>query len=748
MTQMRQHKPLQRRRPRRPRSLKRPMPRRTGFHFRWRWVALILILGFVAYYTISLDIKVRDQFEGKRWALPARVYARPLELYTGMRIAPQTLEQELKALGYRKASSPNEAAQYRRKRNNILITTRAFKFWDSTEPSRRVQVRFVGNQIKSMSELKPNRRLTLLRLAPRLIGKIYPSHHEDRILVRLPEVPQTLIDALISMEDRIFYEHWGISPRGLARAFLANIKAGKNVQGGSTITQQLVKNFYLTPERTFKRKINEAIMALLLEWHYTKDQILEAYLNEVFLGQDGNRAIHGMGMAAYFYFGRPLDELKLPQLALLISLIRGASIYNPRKHPKRAIERRNLTLDVMAAQKKITVSEAKQAKAKSLDITKKATESRFPYPAFIGTVRHQLHKDYKEEDLRSEGLQIFTTLDPFIQKKGEQVMIKGLKKLERQRRKTRNLQGAMVVTNSTNGEILALINGKNPHYAGFNRPLNAVRQIGSLVKVAVYLAALEKSRTYDLTTRIDDTPYIWKDEKTGEVWRPKNYDHRLHGRVPLIRALVKSYNLATVHLGMELGLNHIQKALRRLGVERDFRMYPSVLLGSLALSPLEVAQMYQTIAGGGFRTPVRAIRAVLNHEGQPLKRYAVSVPKAFDAAPVFLLNYALQKVVRKGTGRKVGKTLPSKMILAGKTGTSNDLRDSWFAGYGSELLAVAWVGRDDNKPMGLSGGSGAMVIWGDFMKTVGRRSVAPVTPSDVQWRSKGGERMPFIKSEN
>ncbi|HAI68958.1 MAG TPA: penicillin-binding protein 1B, partial [Gammaproteobacteria bacterium] len=726
---------------------KRPIPpprRRTGFRFRWRWLILIIIFGFLGHYVISLDEKVREQFEGKRWALPARVYARPLELYTGMRLSAQALTEELNALGYQKSRQLNESGQWYQRGNKFTITTRAFKFWDATDPSRTVQVRLSGNIVQSINELQPDRRLALLRLPPKLIGKIYPAHNEDRILVRLDKVPPSLTDALIAMEDRNFYEHSGLSIRGLVRAFMANLKAGGWVQGGSTLTQQLVKNFYLTDERTLKRKINEAIMALLLEWHYSKEQILEAYMNEVFLGQDGNRAIHGMGMGALFYFNRPLEELKLPQLALLITLVRGASIYNPRQHPKRARERRNLVLDMMAQQDKISLGDAKVAKEAPLGVAEKVTESRFPYPAFMDLVRYQLHQEYDEKALRSKGLQIFTTLDPYVQKLGERVMKKGLRKLEKTHRKARNLEGAMIVTSSENGELLALINGKKPQYAGFNRPLNAVRQIGSLAKVAVYLAALEQNHIYDLTTLLDDMPFTWKDKKTVEIWKPQNYDRVPHGRVPLYNALSYSYNLATVHLGMELGLDKIKDTMKRLGIERDFKMYPSVLLGSINLSPLEVAQMYQTIASGGFRIPVRGIRNVLDHEGKPLNRYALSVEERFDAASVYLLNYALKRALRKGTGRKEAKTLPSSMVLAGKTGTSNDLRDSWFAGFSRELLAVTWVGRDDNKSMGLSGGTGALVVWSDFIKAIRPKAKAPITPKNIQWRSVGAERMPFI----
>ena len=731
---------------------KRPNPRKkSGFSFKLRW--LILIIGFIilSYHVISLDIKVRKLFEGKRWSLPARVYARPLEIYTGMRLTTQALKEELKALGYRRGST-NSPGKYNVRANNIVqIRTRAFKFWEATDPSRLVKISFSGNKVQSITELEPTRKIALLRLPPKLIGKIYPTHNEDRILVRLQDVPQSLINALIAMEDRYFYNHIGISIRGIARAIITNIKGGQ-IQGGSTITQQLVKNLYLSSERSFKRKFNEAIMALLLEWHYSKNQILEAYFNEVFLGQDGNRAIHGVGMAARFYFNRPLEELKLHQVALLVSLIRGASMYNPRRHPKRALARRNLVLDTMSKLGKISPMEARRAKKTRFDIEKSTAESQFPYPAFMGLVRSQLHKDYRKEDLRadgktqaldlSDGLRIITTLDPFLQKKGEQTMIRSLKKLSRKRRKARKIEGAMVVTRCDNGEVVAFINGKKPKYDGFNRPLNARRQIGSLVKVAVYLAALE--RNYSLTSRISDYPYKWVDRYTGTVWKPQNYDHRSHGSVYLYNALAHSYNLATVRLGRKLGLKTFHETLIRLGLTRKLKsIYPSMLLGSLSLTPLEVAQLYQTIASGGFYVPVHAIRDVLTHEGKPVQRYALSMEKRFDPAAVFLLNFAMQQVVRNGTGRRIAKTLPKHMVFAGKTGTSNDLRDSWFAAFGSEFSTVTWVGRDDDKPMGFSGGSGAMVVWRNFIRAINPQAVKPIEPSGIRWHNINGMNIPY-----
>ncbi|MCP4695237.1 MAG: penicillin-binding protein 1B [Gammaproteobacteria bacterium] len=719
------------------------------FGLKWRWLLIFSVFLYALYYVVLLDIRVRSQFEDKRWALPARVYASPLELYPGMQVSKRSLAEELDALGYQKKQRVNEPGDYRYRGNNFYLMTRAFSFWDSSEPSRTVRVRLNGGKsIARISDLHSKESLRLLRLDPRLIGKIYPTHNEDRILVQLPEVPLLLIKALTAVEDRSFFEHNGISLRGIARAALENARAMSVVQGGSTITQQLIKNIFLTRKRSLKRKINEIIMAILLEWHYNKEQILEAYLNEVYLGQDGDHGIHGAGMGAWFYFGRPLAQLKLPEMALLVGLIRAPMEYNPRTKPEKAMKRRNLVLQLMFEQGMITQAEMQETKASPLGASKKAPANTSPYPTFLDLVRRQLRRDYREEDLRSKGLQIFTTLDPFTQKKAERALTKRIRRLERENRK-RKLEGALIVTNSENGEVLALVGGRRPRYDGFNRALNALRPIGSLVKPAVYLAALEEPRRYSLVSTLEDTPVQWEDKFTGEIWTPRNYGGKAHGKVPLHKALAYSYNLATVQLGFRLGLNRVRKALRRMGVDRNFKVYPSMLLGGMSLTPLEVTQMYQTLASGGFRTPLRAIRSVLKHDGKPAERYALSVEQTFDAAPVFVLNYALREAIRKGTGRKVAEEmLPPSWALAGKTGTTNNFRDSWFAGFGADLLAVVWLGRDDNKPIGLSGGDGAMRVWGDFMRIVHPDPLSSESPNRVRWRwvnsPSGRVKMPFV----
>lgn len=722
------------------------------FNFKWRLLILIMMMIPVISYINLVDDKVRKQFEGKRWSLPASVYARPMEFYKGVELSADMLDEELKAIGYQRTNQLNSAGQYQRQGDKFFLMTRGFKFWDSEEPSRTVQINIEDGKVASVINLNNNKPNTLMRLEPKLIGKIYPvKQQEDRLIVHLTEVPKFLVNALIATEDRQFYYHNGISVRGILRAMLANYRSGELAQGGSTITQQLVKNMLLSSERSVNRKVKEAVMSLSLEWHYTKEQILEAYLNEVFLGQDGNRAIHGVGIASWFYFNRPVDELKLHEAAMLVGLIKAASDYNPRKYPERAKSRRDLVLDLMVEQGYLKRSDATAAKAMPLGIADESTADASkisPYPAFLELVHHQLREYYRESDLRSDGLQVFTTLDPILQRRAEEAMTNGIKSLERTHGgATRQLEGAMVVTGADNGEVLALVNGRNPRFMGFNRPLNAERQIGSLVKVAIYLTALENG--FSLTSTLSDSPYTWLDKKTGVAWRPKNYDARSHGAVALMHALANSYNLAAVRLASNFGVDKIRDTIARLGVKRKLPSHPTMLLGSVGLTPLEVAQMYQTIASGGFRTPLASIRYVMDHQGKQLKNYGLSSEQAFDAAPVFLLQYALQHAFREGTGRRVGQQFPTDMIIGGKTGTTNEMRDSWFAGFGSQYLAVTWLGRDDNKPMGLSGGHGALLVWADFIKSIKMKAVKPMTPNNVEWRTiSSGVSVPFITDRN
>jgi penicillin-binding protein 1B len=533
------------------------------------------------------------------------------------------------------------------------------------------------------------------------------------LLIKLEQVPPYLVETLVAIEDREFFNHFGVSPKSIARAVWVNATAGQVVQGGSTLTQQLVKNFYLTNERSLIRKATEAMMAVLLELHYDKQDILEAYLNEVFLGQDGQRAVHGFGLASQYFFSQPLSELKLEQVALLVGMVKGPTYYNPRRNPERALERRNLILDVLVEQGVITLEQAVAAKQKPLGVTQRGSMADSSFPAFLDLVKRQLREDYREEDLTEEGLRIFTSFDPILQLKAESALADSLKRLAG-RKGVDQVEAGMVVTNPETGEVQVLIGSRQPRYAGFNRALDAVRPIGSLIKPAIYLAALERPSRYTLTSLLEDQPFSITGQD-GQVWSPQNYDRKAHGTVYLYQGLAHSYNLSSAKLGLELGVPNVLKTLERLGISRKWPAYPSMLLGAGALTPMEVADMYQTMANGGFNTPLRGIRSVLTAEGEPLKRYPYQIQQRFDAGAIYLLQNAMQRTMREGTGRSVYSRLPDSLALAGKTGTSNDSRDSWFAGFSQDLLAVVWLGRDDNGPTPLTGATGALQVWTDFM---------------------------------
>lgn len=709
--------------------------------FNWKYLLLALlalavigalILGIWALY---LDKVVREKFDGKKWSLPARVYSRPLELYEGLPLTPALFEQEMEALGYRTVSSLAASGQMtRRAASSQEVTyelfTRGFDFWDKHEEPQKLTLRIDAGKVVSLMDSK-GAALPLVRMEPEEIGGIYPNNIEDRVLVKLDQLPPLLGETLLAVEDKHFMEHHGVSPEAILRAMWVNAREGEVVQGGSTLTQQLVKNFYLTSEQSLTRKIPEAIMAVLLELHYGKSQILETYVNEVYLGRSGSREIHGFGLASQHYFRKPLQELDAEEVALLVGLVKGASYYNPWRNPERAKKRRNLVLTVMHEEGLIDDKQFAAAQATPLGLAAETDVSLINYPAFVDLVRRQLKQDYQDDDLRKEGLRIFTTLAPMVQRLAEKAVASRVVQLQKQY-KVKDLQTGMVVTSVGSGEILALIGDKNPRFPGLNRALDAHRQIGSLVKPFVYLTALEQPQTYHLGTPISDDPVSIKGGD-GKLWEPKNADNQSHGIMPLYRALAHSENQATVRLGMQLTVKSVARTIKQAGYPGDLPQVPSLLIGSVDMTPMEVTGMYHTLAADGVYTPLHAIREVLNAEGQPLKRYPLELDQRFSVQSTFELQYALQAVLREGTGRSVYNSFPESLQLAGKTGTTNDQRDSWFAGFSGEHLAVVWLGKDDNSQTPLSGAAGALQIWADLMRQLPTQGVNEQAPEGVSY---------------
>ncbi len=720
------------------------------------WVIVFTLFSFLTWLGY-LDYTVQRQFEGKRWSLPAKVYAASQELYVGAELTKKALLSQLEQLRYRQRNSLQQPASYRVRSTSIDLYLRDFQFWDGRRSPQKVRVSFKGETVSSIIELPVGKTVSLLRLDPQLIGNFYPKHKEDRVLLKLSQVPESLIEALLLIEDRDFYDHFGLSPKGILRALWANIRSGKVVQGGSTLTQQLVKNFFLTSERSLGRKITEALMALLVELHYEKDEILEAYLNEIYLGQDGSRAIHGFGLASEYYFSQKIEKLSLHQSALLVALVRGPSYYHPEKHQKRAVARRNRILTSMQEASLISAKEYRTAIGKNADVTRSSKQSDRLFPAFMGLVKRQLLQEYRNEDLTSEGLRIFTTLDPSVQKEVEAVVTKRLPQLESRKKLAKgSLQAAVVVTRREGGEVVAMVGGGRVKYAGFNRALDAVRPIGSLIKPVTYLTALADGE-YTASSLLDDRAISLKN-RDGSFWSPRNYDKIEHGEVPLYVALTHSYNLASVRLGLDVGLDKVLNRVKTMGVRRPLKSFPSALLGASALTPFEVAQLYQSFAGDCFVTPLRSIQAVLSNKSEPLQRYPLTVRQAADPAACYIINSIMQEVMREGTGRSAYRWLPSEMNLVGKTGTTNDLRDSWFAGYSGDYLSVVWMGRDDNKPTKLTGASGALQVWAELMRGISRQPVGLIRPENVElfWIDSenglladeqciGARLLPFIK---
>ncbi|WP_045608649.1 penicillin-binding protein 1B [Vibrio vulnificus] len=672
-------------------------------------LALVAVLIFVGIY---LDSVVKQRFEGQLFQLPTVVYARIQTLYAGENVSRPELQKELDILNYRKVSKPRYPGEYSSSSSKIELIRRPFEFVDGPEADRHVMLHFDASSLIRIQSLESKGDLGYLRLEPKMLGMLEKDTDEQRLFLRREQFPEIMVDALLVTEDRDFYQHDGVSPLAIARAMFVNLKAGRTVQGGSTLTQQLAKNLFLTQDRTLWRKVREAYIALILDYRYSKDRILEAYLNEVYLGQSGNQAIHGFGLASRYYFGQPIQELRIDQLAMLVGMVKGPSYYNPVRFPERTKERRDLVLRLMMQQNMLTASEYDQAASRPLDI-QNVPRIASRQPAYFQQLSMELREKVGEAFQGETGLRVFTSLDPISQDKLEKAISKKVPELGKVA--GNELEAAAVAVDRTSGEIRAMVGGKRTGYDGFNRAINASRPIGSLVKPAVYLTALEQPEKYTLATTLQDTPLSLKGSK-GSVWEPRNFDRQFRGDVPLYQALAKSLNVPTVRLGMQLGIDQVSDTLARLGVNRnEIRPVPSMFLGAFSLTPLEVAQMYQTLTNSGRKAPLTALRSVVDLEGHVLYQSLPKSSPAVNEQAAWLTTYAMKQGVAQGTGRYLQNQF-AWAALAGKTGTSNDSRDSWFVGVDGREVTTIWLGRDDNQPTKLTGASGALRVYAEYLK--------------------------------
>lgn len=690
-------------------------------------------LGFLIPYTVYLNHQVSKKFDALTWQVPTRVYARPLLVTPGMAMNAATLKTELDAAGYREGDGVKPGT-YASEGGRWTISSRGYRDVDGVVAPGRVQLTLAGGRVSRLRDGGGERALEVARMDPARIATLYGQRQEERRLVRIGEAPALLTDTLQAVEDKDFAHHHGIDLSGMLRAAMVNLRAGETRQGASTLTQQLARSGLLGigREQTYARKFNEILYAMLIEARYGKGPILEAYLNQVYLGQRGAQAIHGVAAGAEFWFGRRLDDLETEQIALLVGIIRGPSHYDPRRQPERALARRDFVLGKMLESGLIDQAAHDRAIKRPLGVTDtpgSIAANRFP--AYVDLVRRQLARDYPAGDLQGAGLSVMSAMAPSAQAYAEGATVRTLKDLSTGKRPP--LQAGLLVTDVHSGEVVAAVGSRDPVEHGFNRAIEAQRPVGSLLKPFVYLLALGNPAQYSLASWVDDSPVTITLEN-GRKWSPGNSDGRSHGTVRMIDALARSYNQATVRIGEAVGARALADLVHVLAGVRA-TPNPSLTLGSMDQSPYAMTQLYQFLASGGEIQPLRSVRGVIDEQGRVLSRYdsAPRPAQAGDAIAARLVTIALQHAVTSGTGRQLVNDGLGRLKAAGKTGTSNDGRDSWFAGWTGDHLAVVWVGNDQNEQTGLYGATGAMRVWSGIFA---RLPSAPLEVGDdgLEWQ--------------
>lgn len=687
---------------------------------------ILLSVSFIALivHVFYLNHLIEKRFDGDTWARPSRVYARPLELFPGLEIQADQVAHELLLADYQSVNQVSRAGQFSLKNNRMTIFTHDFYFPDHHQSENKVELRFGNNQLNDIRDLARNQTVDFFQLTPVIMGSYLPGNGEDRLVIHEDEIPANLTAILLAVEDRLFFDHFGINPVSILRALLANLQAGKTVQGGSTLTQQLAKNLFLTPERSLIRKINEALMALMLEMRFSKQAILAAYINEVFLLQQNNTSIHGFALASKLLFKQPLRNLSTEKLALLVGMVKGPSLYNPVLHPQRATKRRNKVLEIIYEHDQIDQQEYRQLIKKPLGVVHKLPPVN-PFPAYLDLVKKQLVSNYSAADLAEKGLSIFTAFDPLKQRQLEAGLKAGMARFH-----NRELQTAVIVSDYLSGDLVALAGDKDTDYPGFNRAILAQRPIGSLIKPMLLYNFLHNGET--LASIVEDKPIRVK-QSDGVIWSPQNYDKKLHGKTTLYNAFIKSYNLPFVHLGLKQNtLQRVTQDLNKIKLVKQQVIYPSLLLGATLMTPLEISQMFQVIANSGYFAPLTTIRQVMDENHQVLTRIPLQSTELYNRQSMIQVQRAMIGVAESGTAKYLHSRFPDK-TFAGKTGTTNDLRDSWFAGFSNRYLTVVWLGNDNNKSINLTGSSGALRVWADIMNKLDVNSLKLSADPELEW---------------
>ena len=694
-----------------------------------RWLGcsgllLTIAVGALAIWVLLLDREITRTFEGRLWAIPSRVYSAPLSLRLGAAVALPEIQGRLDRGGYtRVTTTPAVPGLYRLSGATVEIYTREFPFPGNPWPRRRLRLAIREGRVESIALVPSGRPLEQVQLEPEPIASFYGLAREERTVLPLSAYPKSLIEAVLAAEDQRFLTHHGIDPLGILRAMWQNIRSGDVVQGGSTITQQTVKNLYLTNERSVARKLKEALMAVILEMRYPKEKILEVYLNEIYLGQRGSAAVCGFGEASRFYFGKEVRDLDIAESAMLAGLIRAPGLYNPISHPDRAITRKNVVVKSMLEQGRITADEAKRATDRAPAVSRGLPWFR-KAPWFVDEIRSELSQAHSDKDLTERGLRIVTTLDTDLQEKAEAALQRGLARLEKERPHLlkrsggAGLEGCLVAIRPSTGEVVALVGGRDYQESQFDRVTMAKRQPGSLFKPFVYASGFEFGREdtgdpFTPATILEDEPLSIK--SGGKTWSPENYDGEFRGRVSARRALEESINVPTVRAAMAIGVERIVGLATTAGMGEDLKAYPSVALGAQEVTPIQAAAAFAVFANGGKRPSPYAVAAVVDGNGRLIEKGEAKTAVVLSPQAAWLTLDLMRGVVERGTAHAVRE---SGMAgdLAGKTGTTNDKRDAWFVGFDPDLLALVWVGFDDGTETSLTGASGAVPIWMDFMR--------------------------------
>jgi penicillin-binding protein 1B len=686
------------------------------------------LLVVAAIVTLAIYTQLTLTFEGRLWTLPSRIYSAPLTITRGTSLDREALLARLARSGYaRVEAAPTRPGEYRTHGSRVEAYLRAFPDGEHPLGARKVVIDWGGRTVSALRGANDH-ALRTVELEPELLALVFGARQEERQILPLGDVPKEFVQAVLAAEDARFFQHAGIDPLAVVRAAFTNVRRGKIVQGASTITQQTVKNLYFGQERTWWRKIREGVMSVMLDFRYSKDRILEVYLNEVYLGQRGTVAICGVEAAARHYFGRSVADLTLAESATLAGLIRNPGGYNPFTHADRALARRDLVLDAMVDAGFVKKDAAAKAKREPLRLASGA--AGFAQARYVADlVRAQIAEQYPPETLAKDGLRIFTTIDTTVQARAEEALARGLGRLEKEipaikrQLPKRRLQGVVVVTDPRNGAVLALVGGRDYGDSQFNRATQARRQPGSCFKPFVYLAAFEAAQTGDpggLTAAsiLDDSPIEMV--SGGKTWRPENYDGEFRGPVSARYALEHSLNVPTVRAAEAVGLQRVSLAARRCGLNERFAPLPSLALGAQEVTPLDLAAAYGTFATLGLRAEPRIVARLESREGDALVQRAPEIREVLRPEVAYLLDDVLRGVLTRGTAASAG-ALGFSGDAAGKTGTTDDTRDAWFVGFTPELLALVWVGYDDNAKTSLTGARGALPIWVDLMMGIRHR---------------------------